>query len=129
MKNDNTELAEKIQLEIPKVKAEILDVDEIEAMSISDIENAKKYLDLRRKQVQVHLDGKKLDQALVVMDNMGLILDKIYNGLMDNSLTPMDIKFLSDAYDKLNRTQSMLARFDSMNENGGAALINIEVRW
>lgn len=129
MKGEDTRLVSELRLEVPKVEAEILDVKDIEEMSLSDIENAKKYLELKRKQVQVHLDGKKLQQAITIMKNTDLILDKMYNGIIDGSMSCLDIKLLSDAYEKMNRSLNMLSRFDTMDSNGGAAMINIEVRW
>lgn len=92
MRKKDLELASKLELSLPKKPIEILDVDEIESMSIAEVNEAKRFLSLKRKQIQLQLDGKKLEQALKIVDITDLILEKLYNGLIDNSLSAMDSK-------------------------------------
>lgn len=125
----NLSLATSLQDRTEKVKAEIVGLDELEELSLDEVNKAKKQLDARKKRLQLQLDGKKLKQAESIMDNMGLILSSMTNKLMAEDVPAQDVKFLASAYADMLKSLNTISRLDSIDGTGKATMLSIEVRY
>lgn len=125
----NLELATGLKDKVEKVYAEIVSLDELEEMSLAEVNRAKKQLDNRRKRVQLKLDGKKLEQAEQIIDNMSLILNSMTNKLLSDDVSAQDVKFLASAYSDMLKSLNNVSRLDSVDGTGTAAMLSIEVRY
>ena len=125
-KKNQLALADKI-LEQTKLEAqnEPVIIEEIEPMTMAQYQYEKNILAERRKQAVLKLDGRKLDQANRVMDAMDVILCRMFNP----ETTNMDLNFLANAYDKLNKTMSTIVRLDSVDGSGKAQRLALEVQF
>lgn len=125
-KKNQLALADKI-LEQTKLEAqnEPVIIEEIEPMTMAQYQYEKNILAERRKQAVLKLDGRKLDQANRVMDAMDVILGRMFNP----ETTNMDLNFLANAYDKLNKTMSTIVRLDSVDGSGKAQRLALEVQF
>ena len=125
-KKNQLALADQI-LEKTKLEAqnEPVIIEEIEPMTMAQYQYEKNILAERRKQAVLKLDGRKLDQANRVMDAMDVILGRMFNP----ETTNMDLNFLANAYDKLNKTMSTIVRLDSVDGSGKAQRLALEVQF
>ena len=125
-KKNQLALADQI-LEQTKLEAqnEPVIIEEIEPMTMAQYQYEKNILAERRKQAVLKLDGRKLDQANRVMDAMDVILGRMFNP----ETTNMDLNFLANAYDKLNKTMSTIVRLDSVDGSGKAQRLALEVQF
>lgn len=122
-------LAESLIPNVQKIQAELVEPDVLEAMSISEYNRQKEIIKIKRDQLRLVLDGRKLQQAEKIINNMDMILDRISEGFDKEAVTSMDLKFLADAYDKQQKSLERISRMDSLNGEGDAALISVEVRF
>lgn len=125
----NLELATGLQDRVEKVQAEIVSLDDLEEMSLEEVNRAKKQLENQRKKVQLKLDGKKLQQAGQIIDNMSLILSSMTNKLLSEDVPAQDVKFLASAYSDMLKSLNNVSRLDSVDGTGTAAMLSIEVRY
>lgn len=125
-KKNQLALADQI-LEQTKLEAqnEPVIIEEIEPMTMAQYQYEKNILAERRKQAILKLDGRKLDQANRVMDAMDVILGRMFQAETSN----MDLNFLANAYDKLNKTMSTIVRLDSVDGSGKAQRLALEVQF
>lgn len=125
-KKNQLALADKI-LEETRLEAqnEPVIIEEIEPMTMAQYQYEKNILAERRKQAVLKLDGRKLDQANRVMDAMDVILGRMFQAETSN----MDLNFLANAYDKLNKTMSTIVRLDSVDGSGKAQRLALEVQF
>ena len=125
-KKNQLALADQI-LEQTKLEAqnEPVIIEEIEPMTMAQYQYEKNILAERRKQAVLKLDGRKLDQANRVMDAMDVILGRMFQA----ETTNMDLNFLANAYDKLNKTMSTIVRLDSVDGSGKAQRLALEVQF
>lgn len=98
------------------------------------IKKQKELLSERRKQIQIVMDGKKLEEAMKVMMGMQSITDvfsdpDVMESVRENTKTPMDLKFLTEAYSKLADKLSLLQRLDTVDGEGTARKINLSVSY
>lgn len=128
-KKRELELAESLIPNVPKMQAELVEPDVLEAMSLSEYNKQKEIIKIKRDQLRLVLDGRKLDQAEKIINNMDMILDRIAQGFDPESVSAMDLKCLADAYDKQQKSLDRISRMDSLNGEGDAAFISVEVRF
>lgn len=88
----------------------------------------------RKKQVMLTLDGKKLQEALKIIDGMQAYSEILFDpDVMDrvkgNIKTSMDLKFLSDAYKTMSDKLQMLMRLDTIDSDGTAGEINLAIHY
>lgn len=118
-----------------KDEVEILDVNEVEAMTLSEALEQKKMLAKRREQVMLAVDGRRLQQTVRVMDAMDVALDNMISGCSYDkdgnpmALSAMDFKFYSDAYKNLATTLDRVARLDSVDTGGKSGRISLEIKF
>lgn len=124
----NLSLATGLQSRTEKVKAEIVSLDEIEEMSLSEVNRAKEQLKKRKQRLQLQIDKQKIEQQSEIMNNMMKFLNKIGEGL-DNDASAMDLKFLTDGYNNQLKALNTISRLDSIDGTGKAAMLSIEVRY
>lgn len=131
------ELAELIQEsgELETQEVEILPVEQVEIMSMSQLQEEKQKLAARRNEVMLKLDGRRLDQSIKVMDAMDVALDKMISQTTydeDGNLVElgaMDFKFYSDAYKNLSNSLQTVSRLDTVDSGGKAGRINIKIEY
>lgn len=124
----NLSLASSVQERTEKVKAEIVDLDELEEMSLTEVNQAKIELEKKRQRIQLSLDGRKLEQAKNIVQNMEMILSAMATKLMSDDVPAADVKFLASAYTDMLKNLNNISRLDSVDGRGTAQMIHIEVR-
>lgn len=125
----NLSLATELNNNIEKVPAEIVSLDDLEEMSLVEVNRAKKQLSERKKRLQLQLDGRKLTQAQRIMDNMDLALDRMTECLLSPDMSPKDVQLLTDAYKNLLNSLNTISRLDSVDGTGKATMLSIEVKY
>lgn len=126
----NLSLASEVQpIRAEVVNAEIVSIDELEEMSISEVNRAKKELSKKKQRLQLQLDGHKLSQATKIMNNMDMVLNRMAEGWSSENVSAMDLKFLTEAYKNLLNSLNMISRLDSVDGTGRATKLSIEVKY
>lgn len=125
MSETDLRLANELQLVIPQEPVELVTMDEIEELSLSQYQQVKKQLEVRRKNLALRLDGRKLQQAVQVMDAMDTILERMLSG----SNTSMDFKNLSEAYERMSKSLNTISRLDSIDGAGHSARLSLEIKF
>lgn len=131
------ELAELIQESgnIESEEIELVPVEQVEIMSMSQLQEEKQKLAARRNQVMLKLDGRRLDQSIKIMDAMDVALDKMINQVSYDEegnvveLSAMDFKFYSDAYKNLSNSLQTVSRLDSVDTGGKAGRVSLKIEF
>lgn len=110
------------------------DIDDLPEVSKVLEQEQKVYLDTMRKKVRTMIDGKKLTQAVCAiksMENMMAILsdDEMMIRVRENVSTPMDLKFLAEAYEKVAKQMQNLTRLDTVDGAGTGAKVALAVQF
>lgn len=110
------------------------DIDDLPEVSKVLEQEQKVYLDTMRKKVRTMIDGKKLTQAVCAiksMENMMAILsdDEMMLRVRQNVSTPMDLKFLAEAYEKVAKQMQNLTRLDTVDGAGTGAKVALAVQF
>ena len=125
----NLSLAADVRPNIEHVNAEIVELEELEEMSIVEVNEAKRKLGERKRRLQLQLDDRKLNQATGIMDSMTLILQKMTDNLCSAEPSAADTKFYAEAYNKMLTSLNTISRLDSIDGTGRAAMLSIEVKY
>lgn len=128
-KNEDLSLAQSLELETPVVEAELVEVDNLEEMSLVQFQKEKKALEIKRKNLALRLDGRKLKQAEKIMDAMDITLDRILEAYDKDVVSAQDLNFLASAYERLAKTLGTVSRLDTVDGTGKAARITLEVQY
>lgn len=131
------ELAELIQESgnIESEEIELVPVEQVEIMSMSQLQEEKQKLAARRNQVMLKLDGRRLDQSIKIIDAMDVALDKMINQVSYDEegnvveLSAMDFKFYSDAYKNLSNSLQTVSRLDSVDTGGKAGRVSLKIEF
>ena len=112
----------------------VTDIDDLPEVSKVLEREQKVYLDTMRKKVRTMIDGKKLTQAVCAiksMENMMAILsdDEMMVRVRQNVSTPMDLKFLAEAYEKVAKQMQNLTRLDTVDGAGTSAKVALAVQF
>ena len=112
----------------------VTDIDDLPEVSKVLEQEQKVYLDTMRKKVRTMIDGKKLTQAVCAiksMENMMAILsdDEMMIRVRQNVSTPMDLKFLAEAYEKVAKQMQNLTRLDTVDGAGTGAKVALAVQF
>ena len=112
----------------------VTDIDDLPEVSKVLEQEQKVYLDTMRKKVRTMIDGKKLTQAVCAiksMENMMAILsdDEMMVRVRQNVSTPMDLKFLAEAYEKIGKQLQNLTRLDTVDGAGTSAKVALAVQF
>lgn len=131
------ELASMIQesADLENQEVEILPVEQVEVMSMSQLQEEKQKLAARRNQVMLKLDGRRLDQSIKIMDAMDVALANMINNFTFDEegnpvqMTAMDFKFYSDAYKNLVNSLNTVSRLDSVDSGGKAGRVSLKIEF
>lgn len=112
----------------------VTDIDDLPEVSKVLEQEQKVYLDTMRKKVRTMIDGKKLTQAVCAiksMENMMAILsdDDMMERVKENVNSPMDLKFLAEAYEKVAKQMQNLTRLDTVDGAGAGAKVALAVQF
>ena len=112
----------------------VTDIDDLPEVSKVLEQEQKVYLDTMRKKVRTMIDGKKLTQAVCAiksMENMMAILsdDEMMVRVRANVNSPMDLKFLAEAYEKVAKQMQNLTRLDTVDGAGTGAKVALAVQF
>lgn len=131
------ELAEMIKesAQMENEEIELVPVEQVEVMSMSQLQNEKQKLAARRNQVMLKLDGRRLDQSVKIMDAMDVALSSMMNNFTFDEdgnpvqMTAMDFKFYSDAYKNLANSLNIVSRLDSVDTGGKAGRVSLKIEF
>ena len=112
----------------------VADIDDLPEVSKVLEQEQKVYLDTMRKKVRTMIDGKKLTQAVCAiksMENMMAVLsdEEMMERVKENVNTPMDLKFLAEAYEKVAKQVQNLTRLDTVDGAGTGAKVALAVQF
>lgn len=99
-------------------KAEL--IEEVQSLAVLN----KEVLEVKRRQVELQVDNKKLDAANKLIDGINIVADKALNEdtilkvLSREDLTPQDFKFMAEAMDKMSNTLKSLMNPSVQDEFG-----------
>lgn len=131
MADENTQLANIVQLhsDIQPQDVEVLSVDQLEIMSMAELQEEKNKLEQRRNAVLLKLDMERLIQAEKIINRMDYALDRMI-GYYDEEgnlvdISAMDFKLLTDGYKNLMNAYNMVTRLDSVNSSGTASRLSL----
>lgn len=115
----------------PLLDSQVMTVDEENEQKFELIEEAqslsvlnKEVLEVKRRQVELQVDNKKLDAANKLIDGINLVADNALNPetikkiLEQPALTPQDLKFLAEAMNKMSDTLKSLMNPSVQDEYG-----------
>ena len=125
---------------------EVLDAsDEGEFSLVVDLENLpeiskklkqeqKLVLENKRDYVRSMIDNKKVKQATHAIESMEIIMEALssrekLSQVMENVKTPMDLKFLAEAYEKIGKQLANLTRLDTVDGAGTGAKVALAVQF
>lgn len=100
-------------------KAEL--IEQTESLAVLN----KQVLEAKRRQVELVVDNKKLDAAQKLIDGINVVADKALNEetirkIIDrDDLTPQDLKYMSEAMEKMSNTLKALMNPSMQDEFGG----------
>lgn len=125
----NLSLSTEVEKEsIPHVSAEIVSLDELEEMTLEDVNRAKKQLSARKQRLQLQIDDKKIKQSQEIIDKMEMILDAMTRKLLDDDIDAFAIEKLTTAYKNMLGSLNTISRLDSIDGTGRATKLVLEVR-
>jgi len=99
-------------------KAEL--IEQTESLAVLN----KQILEAKRRQVELIVDNKKIDAANKLIDGINIVADKALNEetikkiINKEDLTPMDLKFMAEAMDKMANTLKSLMNPSVQDEFG-----------
>lgn len=99
-------------------KAEL--IEEVQSLAVLN----KEVLEVKRRQVELQVDNKKLDAANKLIDGINVVADKVLKEetilkvLSREDLTPQDFKFMAEAMDKMSNTLKSLMNPSVQDEFG-----------
>lgn len=125
MAGTDLRLANELQLVIPQEPVELVTTEEVEELTLAQYQQAKQALETRRKNLALRLDGRKLQQAVLVMDSMDIILER----MISEGNTSMDFKNLSEAYERMSKSLNTISRLDSIDGMGHSARLSLEIKF
>ena len=136
-KTSDIELAEMINesAKLESQEVELVTTEQVEVMSMAQLQDEKQKLASRRSQVMLKLDGRKLDQSVKIMDAMDVALDKMISQCTYDELgnvvqlSAMDFKFYSDAYKNLSNSLNTVSRLDSVDSGGKAGRVSLKIEF
>lgn len=110
----------------------VITVDEENEMKAELIEQAeslatinKQILEAKQRQVELIVDNRKLDAAKKLIEGINIVADKALNRetlqriIEKEDLSPMDLKFMAEAMDKMANTLKSLMKPSVQDEFGG----------
>lgn len=136
-KNKDLELATLIQenTDISNQEVEILPVEEVEIMSLSQLQKEKQELAAKRNQIMLKLDGRRLEQAIKIADAMDIAIEKMISHVTIGEdgefveMSAMDYKFYTESLKNLSATLQNVTRLDSVDSGGRAGRLSLKIEY
>lgn len=135
-KNPDTEIAELLAESVKEQQElEIVQVNDIETMTLSEALAKKQELAKRREQVMLTVDGRRLQQTIKVMDAMDIALDNMISGCSYDkdgnviNMSAADFKAYSDGYKNLSQTLERISRLDSVDSGGKSGRLSLKIEF
>lgn len=95
-------------------------IEKTESLSVLN----KEVLEVKRRQVELQVDNKKLDAANKLIDGINIVADKALNEdtitriISQENLTPQDLKYMAEAMEKMSNTLKSLMNPSVQDEYG-----------
>lgn len=125
----NLSLSTEVEKEnIPHVSAELVSLDELEEMTLDDVNRAKKQLSARKQRLQLQIDDKKIKQSREIIDKMEMILNAMTVKLTSDEIDAFAVEKLTTAYKNMLGSLNTISRLDSIDGTGRATKLVLEVR-
>lgn len=125
----NLSLSTEVEKEnIPHVSAEIVSLDELEEMTLEDVNREKNYLSARKQHLQLQVDSWKIGQAKVIIKRMDKILDAMGEKLESDDVDATAVEKLTSSYKNMLGNLNNITRLDSIDGTGRATKLVLEVR-
>lgn len=125
----NLSLSTEVEKEnIPHVSAEIVSLDELEEMTLEDVNRAKQQLAARKQKLQLQVDSRKIKQTTQIVDQMDAILDAMMEKLKADDVDAFAVEKLTNAYKNMLGSLNTISRLDSIDGTGRATKLVLEVR-
>lgn len=124
----NLSLSTEVKENVPHMDAEIVSLDELEEMTLEDVNRAKKQLSARKQRLQLQIDDKKIKQASQIIDTMDMTLDAMIKKLTADEVDAFSLEKLTSAYKNMLGSLNTISRLDSIDGTGRATKLVLEVR-
>lgn len=125
----NLSLSTEVEKEnIPHVSAELVSLDELEEMTLEDVNRAKQQLAARKQKLQLQVDSRKIKQTTQIVDQMDAILDAMMEKLKAKDVDAFAVEKLTNAYKNMLGSLNTISRLDSIDGTGRATKLVLEVR-
>lgn len=95
-------------------------IEEVQSLAVLN----KEVLEVKRRQVELEVDNKKLDAANKLIDGINIVADKALNEetikkiIAQPNLTPQDLKYMAEAMEKMSNTLKGLMNPSVQDEYG-----------
>lgn len=133
MEDEEVVLANDITVFTPKDPVKLLEIAELEELTIGELQAIKTYLSNQREILKLRMDNEKLKQAVKINDMINKTIDRFLgykNGQkIDEELSPMDDRNIAETLKRLLESYNMIKRFDSIDSTGTPQRLSIEVRF
>lgn len=112
----------------------VVDLENLPEISKSLKQEQKLVLENKRDFVRNMIDNKKVKQATHAIESMEIIMEALsskekMSRVMENVNTPMDLKFLAEAYEKIAKQLANLTRLDTIDGAGTGAKVALAVQF
>ena len=115
----------------PLLGSQVITVDDENEQKVELMEEAqslsilnREVLEVKRRQVELEVDNKKLDAANKLIDGINIVADKALNEetikkiIQQPNLTPQDLKYMAEAMEKMSNTLKGLMNPSIQDEYG-----------
>ena len=112
----------------------VVDIDNLPEISKKLQQEQKLVLQNKRDYVRNMIDNKKVKQATHAIESMEIIMEALSSRskmaeVMENVKTPMDVKFLAEAYEKISKQLQNLTRLDTVDGSGTSAKAALAIKF
>ena len=112
----------------------VVDLENLPEISKKLKQEQKLVLENKRDYVRSMIDNKKVKQATHAIESMEIIMEALssrekLSQVMENVKTPMDLKFLAEAYEKIGKQLANLTRLDTVDGAGTGAKVALAVQF
>lgn len=111
------------------VDAELMPLDDIEEMTYNEYRLKKQQLEQKRTRLSLMLDGRKLEQAMKLIERMDMVLERLGDSWDAERLSTKEVKELAEAYDRLSKSLSYISRLDALDGSGGIKKGVLTIEW
>ena len=112
----------------------VVDLENLPEISKKLKQEQKLVLENKRDYVRSMIDNKKIKQATHAIESMEIIMEALsskekMSRVLANVQTPMDLKFLAEAYEKIAKQLANLTRLDTVDGAGTGAKVALAVQF